>query len=687
MTGPNFMVADIAATLGAVCLYPLFVFIPGYLAAWLGDLFDFRRRTLVFRVALSIPLSISLCPILTYLAGRFGSMQVVWLLYAACWIGFVPVIVRDLRQGALCLHIPRQWLVFGAITGGWLLLALFSSVDLQFGDKAYYPTLALDFGVRTQFIQSIRATGIPPANPFFFPGHLVPLRYHYFWLLLCSLVDQAGGAVVGPRTAWMGGTIWCGFGFLALLTLYFRLFAYQGPASFRRRALIGVSLACVTGLDIIPTASLWLLRAAGMKPAIFPIMEFWNEQVYGFVSTALWTAHHLASLIACLTAFLLLLQPASRLKYASLAGVALASAAGTSVYVSFTFAVFLMAWTGVAVWKRWWREGLSLAIAGVVGLALFLPYALELRGGSSPIRFWVRPFRPMDIIFRLQHLGPIWRGLLNGVLLPLNYFLALGVFLATAVFWWRKKRSNREPLSRPELALAGMVASSVLVCTFLRSAVINNNDLGWRGFLVAQFGLLFWAVDVLADRLRPRKALLTALVVLGAAGTAYNVLILRVFPILADHDFVVRAPWIAPEPDLGRRNYASRQAYQWADRTPSATSVIQFNPRVAGQDVSAFLYSTRQIAAADEDCLSTFGGDPALCAPMVAKLNDLYSAAPQTLDGVCSSLPIDLIVAKDTDPAWANRRSWVWNSKPLYANSYYRVFGCGHGASGTLARR
>src|SRR5581483_3665342 len=335
MTGHHFMLADVAATIGAVCLYPLFVFSPGYVAAWLADLFGFRRRTLAFQIALSIPLSIAISPVVIYLAGRFGSMTAVWALYAACWIGFVPIIARSGRR------FDRQWLGVAGIGGAWIVLAVFSLVDLQFGNRAYYPMLALDYGIRTQFIHSIQVTGIPPANPFFFPGHTVPLRYHYFWLLVCSLPAK----IVGPRTAWMGGVVWCGLGFLAVIALYVRLFGRGDAASLRRRVLIAISLTCVAGLDIVPTALLWCLRLTGMKTAVFPIMQFWNEQVFGFVSTALWTAHHLASLIACLVALLLLVD--GRVKYACFAGVAMVSAAGMSIYVAFTFGIFLAVWAGV----------------------------------------------------------------------------------------------------------------------------------------------------------------------------------------------------------------------------------------------------------------------------------------------------------------------------------------------------
>lgn len=662
------MAADLGAALAAVCLFPLFVFIPGYVCAWACDLFDFRRRTLPFRVALSIPLSMALCPVATYFADRFAPPATVWVLYAACWGAFIPIAAREWRR----LRIPRRWWMFGVIAAVWMALALLSSVDLQFGGRVYFPTIALDSAVRTQYVHSIAATGVPPATPFFYPGHSVPLRYHYFWLLLCSLVSQATGGVVGPRAAWTGGTVWCGFGFLGVLALFFRLLAYRGPASLRRRILMGIALACVSGLDMVPTAFLWMLRAAGMKAAIFPVMEFWNEQIYGFVSTVLWAAHHLAGLVICLMAWLLLSHGTRRASV--LAGICLASAAGTSIYVSFTFAVFLAVWTVLNIRKGWWRDVQHLVLAGIIGLALFLPYGRDLWGGNAPMQFWIRPFRPVDAVLRMLHVNSVVRVFCDAALLPVNYLFGLGVFAVTAVIWWRGKRK----LARTDLALASMIGASVLVCTFLRSSVVSNNDLGWRGFLLAQFALLLWAVDVLGDIHVPHRRLVSACLVLGAAATAYNVVLLRVYPILADHDVVLAAPWFSPDPDLGRRNYAAREAYAWVNRGTPRAAVIQFNPRVTNMDVAALLYSERRIAAADEECFSSVAGDVRLCAPLVARLNTLYTTAPESLDAACRDLPVDIFVAKDTDPAWADRRSWVWNTPPRYANPYYRVFACGH---------
>ena len=87
----NFTISDLRATLAACALFPLFVFVPGYVAAWLLDLFAFRRRTPLFRLALSIPLSISLCPIVVYLLGSLVSMSAVAWLFYALWLGFLAL--------------------------------------------------------------------------------------------------------------------------------------------------------------------------------------------------------------------------------------------------------------------------------------------------------------------------------------------------------------------------------------------------------------------------------------------------------------------------------------------------------------------------------------------------------------------------------------------------------------------
>lgn len=690
----NFTLTDISASIAAVCLFPLFVLIPGYVVAWLLDLFDFRRRTMLFRLTLSVPLSIAIVPIWSYLAGRYFSMTAVWALYAASWASLAVLVFRG-RHEAAPRSAPGAWRMAATILSIWGALALFSLVDLQLGGKLYYSTIALDYSVRTQFIHAISTTGVPPLNPFFFPGHGELLRYHYFWLIPCSMVDVAGGALVGPREAWIGGAIWCGAGFLATVALFFRLAVYQGPETFRRRTLIGVLLLGVTGLDILPNALLWRMYSTGLTPSILPTVEWWNEQVDGFTWTALWEAHHLAALVACLMTFLLLSEAprhagVARWKYACAAGVALASSVGASIYIAFVFGAFLALWTVVTVVRKWRAETATLLVAGALCAGLALPYLLSMMGGAAPgggglpFTFCVRRFFFVDNILTAHGLGQAWRlAVVNGALLPLNYLLELGFFLAAGWLWWRRRRARGEPLSRVHLAIGLMAGSSLAICTFLRSTVIDNNDLGWRGFLVAQFGLLLWSVDVLSDRRYKRNAVLTVMLALGAAGTIYDVFMLRLYPVLADRGALPHLVWMSPDRNLGERNYALREAYEWVRASTAADAILQFSPRVVWQDTPGFLYANRQIAAGDQGCLAGFGGDASLCGPMIATADRLFpergQPAPPSSEA-CGSLGASVLIAKDTDAVWSVRDSWVWRERPVYANERVRVFGCGKSA-------
>jgi hypothetical protein len=556
----HYMRTDVLESLAAIALYPLLLVTPGYTIGWLADVFGFRRRTPAFRAAVSIPLSISICPILIYLLGRFLSLGAAEAFFVLTWVGFA-VLLAGRRVG--WPRIPRAaWCIVLA----WFAISLFISVDVQIGVKDYYPVTAFDYAVRSEFIHSIATTGIPPANPFFFPGHAVPLRYHYFWLLLPSLMYRTTGYAIGTRAAWIGSVFWCGLGFLSVTALAFRLFWYRGEASFRRRAITGMLLLGVTGLDIIPTAFLWLLRATGMMGAVLPSLEWWNDQVDGFVYTAVWEAHHLSGLIACILALLLIhyaseqTLPGRRFRHALIAGLAVAGSVGASIYIALVFAAYLLLWTVIVAAKRWWRTLTVLVMTGAASIVLGLPYMLSQAGwgagaqkaaANGPLlQFRVRQFYPIYMLLRTH--GATAAGIVDTLVLPLNYFLELGFFFGAGILWWQRRRRTGKSFSQNELAVALLVAVSVVICTFVRSSVIGNNDLGWRGFLLAQFGLLLWSVDVLLDR--PRHRVLSALLVLGAAGTFYDACILRLYPVLADAGVVRKIAWMASDRQLGARN-------------------------------------------------------------------------------------------------------------------------------------
>src|SRR5258706_2202379 len=112
--------------------------------------------------------------------------------------------------------------------------------------------MAFDYAVRTPFTASTGTWGLPAQTPFFFPGHTVALRYHYYWLILCALVRQAGGLLVSARQAVIAGTLWSGIGLICVVPLYLRLFSPRAAADIARRSILGIALLGVTGLDILP---------------------------------------------------------------------------------------------------------------------------------------------------------------------------------------------------------------------------------------------------------------------------------------------------------------------------------------------------------------------------------------------------------------------------------------------------
>src|SRR5579863_6056398 len=329
----NFMIADLLGTSAAFFLFTLVIFVPGYVLGWLADLFSFRRRSRLARFAIAVALSVGVSPILTYLLWHW-SIAAVWSLYAACWIGFLALIVRERRIWFSRPAISKRVAIVLAIVAGWVVLGLVCLVDLQIGDRLYYPTGAYDYTLRTTITAAITRTGIPPHNPYFFPGRPFLLRYHYFWFILCSLVDQLGGALVSPRQAMLASTLWCGVGLIAMVPLYLRFFQPKASFNLERRMLVGIAMLGVTGLDILGVAII-----AFTTKNILPSVEWWNEMVSAWITAVLWVPHHVAGLVAGLTGFLVIWcaprSPRARHLILSgvIAGLSFASAVGLSVYV------------------------------------------------------------------------------------------------------------------------------------------------------------------------------------------------------------------------------------------------------------------------------------------------------------------------------------------------------------------
>ncbi len=701
----NFTVRDIEATSVAFALFALFTVIPGYVVGALLNIFAFNQRTLLARVAISISLSIAIVPIAVYLCW-LSVPAVPWLLCAAAWLALPFLLMKRARQRILSsgpLSKPRAIVL--AILAAWVVLGAFCLIDLQIGHRLYVSVNSYDYILRAAFTAAIDRTGVPPTNPYFYPGHGYIMRYHYFWYMLCSLVARFGGPFVTARIAVIAGTLWVGIGLVAILTQYVGRVANLRPIANRpprdKQTLIAVALLSVTGLDILPNALTFLL--SGRFNAS---IEWWNEPIASWVGTVIWQPHTIASLIAWTAGFLVVWDTSkhaasrARLIGASLGAAAFASGLGLSIYVSFVFGIFLMVWMVILLFRRRRTDAAMICIAGVLALALSAPYIFELSGKGSanltgappqpavqqaaPIAFTIRSFYFAEALASVLGFDRPWQiHLVNALALPLNYFLEFGFFLVVGIKQWKRIR-NRGSFTDEDACGVAMVAVSVILCTFLRSNTISNNDLGWRGILIAQFVLLIWAADLWENGLFPARRVwfsaVGVMLVLGVAATAYDVVMLRIYPILLDDLAIPRYHWLAPDHNLGERTYALRQVYEKLSSELPKRAIVQQNPNASPGDLFYGLYADRQTAAETESCGVVFGGPASLCPGILTPINQLFASSnldSAQVDMVCRNLSIDALVVKDTDSVWQDKTSWVWAREPLMGNAYARAFLCG----------
>jgi hypothetical protein len=107
-----------------------------------------------------------------------------------------------------------------------------------------------------------------------------------------------GPEFIDARQVFIAGTLWCGIGLISLIPLYLREFSPQGARNLYRRGIIGIPLLGVTGLDILGAAFMLWLNHVGLIRGISPSVEWWNNQVEGWIYAMLWEPHYLCALLA-----------------------------------------------------------------------------------------------------------------------------------------------------------------------------------------------------------------------------------------------------------------------------------------------------------------------------------------------------------------------------------------------------
>jgi hypothetical protein len=677
MPPAHFMRDDLAGVALATLLFGLLFMPPGIAIAWAFDLFNFRTASAGWRILAGLAISVAMVPAIEFLLWTYLTIAAVWIFHLVAVVVCAGVMFKGGKLSA-----PR-WTIGAALA--WLAIVWASGIDLQIGNRLFPSVLVYDYNLRSAVIDGITRAGVPVKNPMFFPGHLEPLRYHYFWFLPCSLVERAGGSIIAARHALIASVVWCGWALMALVALALRYLHPTGERGIERRAKWAILLLAVAGLDVIPNlifAAIFATTGAGL---VFASSEWWNNQVTGFPTALLWVAHHVASLIACFVGLLLLWRSRGRIGSAVCAGLCFASATGLSIYVTFAFALFLVPCGAVMLWKKGWAERTAWVVAGATAVAGTIPYlkAIGGAGGTSEgsfVTLTVRSTTFLEIV--LSEYGFNWNQIAwaNLAALPLSYFLETGLAFVLAGIWLRRSWRRRKHLREPELIALGLFLTALFVATFLRSSIIASNDLAWRGALIGQLILVIWSAGPLSAwwRIRRRASgtgLMTGLVVLGLASSAYELVILRSYLPLMEARKVGVAEWFSKTAETGRRTFDARLVYDQLRRDLPEGAIVQANP-TRWNDLYHGLYSGRQTVAFDRLCGSVMGGDPAPCAAMQSQLAPLFVDGGD-IDRACDAWSIRALIAKDGDPVFQNHSAWPWTRASLVETEHVRAVRCG----------
>jgi hypothetical protein len=691
----------------------------GYVAAFATNLCNFRQRSLVERIFWSIPLSLAVSTISAVLIGKFTSLGTFVAILWATIVFCAALLVREKLQ---CRRLAEKWNIGWKPFGGaaltfaslWIVVVILLLVDWQRDHQLNMSLVIFDHGMRVAWTQSVLRTGIPPTNPLYMYLRPAPMRYYYFWYVICAAVAKM--AHLPARAVFNASCVWSGFSLASLIGLYLKHFLSTG-SRLRRQFLSAIALLTVTGLGAC--VNLWnFLHAHIPLPGY---LEVWRAgQIASWLDSLLWDPHHVASLVCCMFGFLLawnVEQCTLREKvYRTLfIAAAFASAFGLSIYVAFAFFLVMLAWS---VWQIAYEHKpgpmLSLTSGGIGSLILLIPYLRELTHGSSNVQgggasvfsFAIREMIPPDDLLSsglFQNVASnhpfLARNLANAALLVPGYAAELGFFFVIFLIYLIPPLRGRTALSATRRSLIVISVATLVCVTFIRSSVLESNDFGWRGALLLQFALLLLASEVvtswgLADRKQAAAGSLDGLpkvtpqfvraaaslaLILGVFTTAYQALMIRfMIPV---YEMRLRAKHDPRGGQLAHKAYISAVGYDKLNTVIAPDSVVQYNPWSPDPFWTSMDWadSAHQSAIAFDSaaCGAELGGDPSGCGPMASAIHSLYNGvSAEQAHAICAKYGIQYLVARIYDPVWNDKNSWVWSLKPVAIAESFRALTC-----------
>ncbi|SEJ31457.1 hypothetical protein SAMN05518849_10517 [Sphingobium sp. AP50] len=629
--GSDLFFADLLGFLAATLLGAVWIFLPGTGLARLVALTGQDMGRGWPRIGWSLLLAFTLMPAIDALLVRAGGM------IAMAGLHGLLAIYGLLRPRLLWPDRVADWRIAVPLLLLWLGIVGFDFVDFPTGDNLNQSLLDLDLVKHAAVTSAIAREGLPFVDPFFArPGYV---GYYYYYYLWPALLHWSSGFLINARMAFAGSVFWTGLAFVSLL---WRISAEGGLIRPGRiRAYMGlILLFCfVSGADMI--VMLLRLLVTGRVEAQ---SDWWNVAVNFAVHSTLWVPHHLTAMIAAWGAMLLLAraqetsQP-GRWALTAAAGAGIATCFGSSVWMMLTIAPVLVGWGCLAILRR----DALLPFAGIVALALASVQIADLiafrHDSGLPVAFNVRPFTV------LLPEGGAWTWL-HLVLLPLNYGIEFGIFGVGAIAWLRS--GQYRPDNAVQTLLVASALSSLLVATFLKSTILNN-DLAWRSIWFAQCAAMIWTAAWLqgpTPRLRdhPRMMILLAL---GMMAVAWDVVGMR----------LIRPPYVAtsfselisPRAD----DDDQRRVYEWAAHALPLKDVIQHNPALHRRIFNFGLYGVQRTGVSDREA-NLFGASPEAVRQRVALLRPIFETHLSSGDirRRAEAAGVDHLLFASVDPIW-----------------------------------
>jgi hypothetical protein len=721
---------ELVQGLACVFAFALFLLPPGFLFARLIDLNNMRSRSreeqLLWATVVSLPLAL----VLSQLLGRVLPPNGVLLIYGVMALASLALLAITPRtpQAALTPAMRRGTYAAYLAAAFWCAYALFATATIRIGDRLFVPTTISDWAVRVPMVASAIRGPVPPLNPLSALHGVAQLRYYYYWYVLTA--EPARLLHLPPQAALAASCVWAGFALLAVIFLCLKYLC--GERSLRRRILFILVPLVTIGLDILPTALIFLRHS---HPRLD--MEWWRiDRTPAFLTTLLYAPHHIGGLVCCLFAFLVLVEVSNATASgkpsilflagrALLIGIAFAACAGTSTFLAFIFVIVCVVWSADLLRTKQFRPLILLAAAGVIAWALSRPFLHEMGSGTSAAQgFAAYAWRSAQIVralFKAKHIllhHPVMSSIAQQPLVLLMDFFELGFFFFVLVDRFRHEllaslrgRISMQPGQR---ALWAILIGAGLCALFVSSAVTQSaNDLGMHAGIVVRFVLVLWAVpfvqrvwsahrNVYALTLAQKIMVVGAVqcLILGFIGGLWGLAMNRLyFPLMEAHIFHPPSEQLTAD-HLGQRLFAIQSAWQTLDRSLPPNARTQFNPSGLMAPAMSF-FSDRQIVAADGGCGTAFGGDFTRCLPVNLALHHLFGTQPFStqVDGfdrfppslslasagdfaqVCNGLSLDAVLVDSTDPVWQQPNSWVWTLTPEIAYPTLRVFSCDRSTS------